>query len=105
GSWDGFQSVRDSVRADGLYIRPTRQGTTPMTRISAGLACITLSIIFAANALGFVPDRTGALIEGRKKLSEALAVSFALAAQQGDVAAIIVTTREIQRRNGDLEWA
>src|SRR5438105_774140 len=76
-----------------------------MTRISAGLACITLSIIFAANALGFVPDRTGAVIEGRKRLSEAMAVSFALAAQQGDAAAIIVTTREIQRRNGDLEWA
>jgi hypothetical protein len=76
-----------------------------MTRISAGLACITLSVIFAANALGLVPDRTGAVIEGRKRLSEALAVHFALAAQEGDVAAIIVTTKEIQRRNADLEWA
>src|SRR5262249_51978704 len=34
-----------------------------------------------------------------------LAVSFSLAAQQGDVAAIIVTTKEVQRRNGDLESA
>ena len=76
-----------------------------MTRISAGLACITLSIVFAANALGFVPDRAGAVIDGRKKLAEALAIQFSLAAQQGDVSTIIVTTKEIQRRNADLEWA
>jgi len=76
-----------------------------MTRISAGLACITLSIVFAANALGFVPDRAGAVIDGRKKLAETLAIQFSLAAQQGDVSTIIVTTKEIQRRNADLEWA
>jgi hypothetical protein len=76
-----------------------------MTRISAGLACITLSIVFAANALGFVPDRTGAVIDGRKKLAEAMAIQFSLAAQQGDVSTIIATTREIQHRNADLEWA
>jgi signal transduction histidine kinase/CheY-like chemotaxis protein len=75
-----------------------------MTRISAGLACITLSILFAANALGFVPDRTGAILEGRKKLAEALAIQFSLAAQQGDVSSIIVATKEIQRRIADLEW-
>ncbi len=75
-----------------------------MTRISAGLACIILSVIFAANALGFVPDRAGAVIEGRKRLAEALAIHFSLAAQQGDVSSILVTVKEIQRRNPDLEW-
>jgi signal transduction histidine kinase/CheY-like chemotaxis protein len=75
-----------------------------MIRISAGLACITLSVIFAANALGLVPDRTGAVLEGRKRLGEALAVHFSLAAQEGDAAAMIVAAREIQRRNADLEW-
>ena len=76
-----------------------------MIRISAGLACITLSIVFAANALGFVPDRAGAIIEGRKHLAEALAIHCCLAAQEGDAPAIVVAVKEIERRNPDLQWA
>lgn len=55
-----------------------------MVRISAGLACIILSVLFAAHALGFVPDRAGAIAEGRRRLVEALAIHCALSAHEPD---------------------
>ena len=58
-----------------------------MKRITFGLVSLTLSILFAAQALGLMPDRDGALIEKRVALCEALAIECSMAAQlQNDAA-------------------
>lgn len=76
-----------------------------MLRISLGLASITLSVVFAAQALGLVPDRTGAILDGRRSLCEALAIQYSLAVQQGDAGLIKASTQELIKRNPDLAAA
>jgi PAS domain S-box-containing protein len=73
-----------------------------MFRISISLACITLSILLAARALGLVPDHRAAVIEGRRKLCEAVAVQCALAIKQGDIGSIKAAVVELVRRNPDI---
>src|SRR5579884_3255613 len=76
-----------------------------MFRISLGLVSLLLSTLFAANALGLLPDRDGAIIEGRKSLCEALAISTSLAAQNNDVPALKATVEAIVHRNPDILYA
>src|SRR5438876_1154498 len=55
-----------------------------MIRISIGLASIVASSLFAAYALGLVPDRERILLQGRKSLCEAEAIHCALALRHGN---------------------
>jgi PAS domain S-box-containing protein len=73
-----------------------------MIRISAGLASITLSILFVATAVGLVPDRQGAVTDGRKALCEAQAIHCALAVAQGDPAAVRPALLNLVRRNPEI---
>ncbi len=73
-----------------------------MFRISLGLVSLLLSTLFAANALGLLPDREGAVIDGRKSLCEALAISCSLAAQNNDLPAIKTLTQAVVHRNPDI---
>jgi hypothetical protein len=59
-----------------------------MLRLTFGLTSIVLSVLFAAQALGLIPDRDSAVVEARKSLAEMLAVHCSLSAQRRDVAAI-----------------
>ncbi len=74
-----------------------------MLRMSFGLVSLTLSLLFAARALGLMADRDGAVVEGRKALSEAVAISCSLAAQENNRPAIEETLRAVAQRNPDLE--
>ncbi|MCI0464021.1 MAG: PAS domain-containing protein, partial [Gemmataceae bacterium] len=76
-----------------------------MIRISAGLASITLCILFGAQALGLVPDRQNAVLEGRKALCEALAVQGSLAAQNGDLGAVCLALHALAERNPEVRSA
>src|SRR5260370_40742096 len=73
-----------------------------MIRISLGLASITLSILFAAQALGLVPDRQGAVVEGRKAVCEAVGVQSSLAVQHGEASAVRNALRVLVKRNPDI---
>src|SRR5437879_5946215 len=73
-----------------------------MVRVSFGLVSLTLSILFAAHAIGLVPDREGALLEKRKALCESLAISCTLAVQRDELRTIEITTRAIAARNADI---
>ncbi|HJT77184.1 MAG TPA: ATP-binding protein, partial [Gemmataceae bacterium] len=73
-----------------------------MIRISAGLASITLSVLFAAYALSLLPDREAAVVQGRQALCEAEAVHCSLAAQQGDLAAARAGLLALVRHNPDV---
>jgi signal transduction histidine kinase/DNA-binding response OmpR family regulator len=73
-----------------------------MFRISIGLTSIVIGALFAAQALGLVPDRRGAVVEGRKALAESLAVHAALCARRNDVPAIRTALEAAAARNPDV---
>ncbi len=52
---------------------------TPATRLSMALAFMTLSLLLAAAAIGFVPDRGRDVAESRLRLSERLTLQLSLA--------------------------
>jgi signal transduction histidine kinase/DNA-binding response OmpR family regulator len=70
-----------------------------MKRISFGIVSLVLSLLFIAHAVGLLPDRDQAVIQGRKTLCESIAVACSLAAQQNDTAAIEAITRAMAARN------
>src|SRR5207244_12133378 len=72
------------------------------THVSIGITFLTLSLILAAEGLGFIPSSTDATLSGRKQLCESLAIQCSVAAENGDVAAIENTTKAIVERNPDI---
>ncbi len=73
-----------------------------MARISFGIISLFLSIVFAANALGLIPDRDEALLRGRKALSEVLAIQCSLGVQHKNFPLVEAATRAIATRHADL---
>jgi signal transduction histidine kinase/CheY-like chemotaxis protein len=73
-----------------------------MIRISIGLASIVTSILFAAHALGLVPDREDAVLHGRKALCEAEAVHCALALRQADGTLCRAALLSLLQRNPEV---
>ena len=45
-----------------------------MIRISIGIGSLIVGVLFAAELLGLIPDRDGAVIAGRKSLCESVDV-------------------------------
>ena len=75
---------------------------SPSFRISFGLVLITLSILLSADLLGLTPNNTKFILDERKHITEALAIEFSLAAQEGHVNLIKKTIRAIVERNDDI---
>ena len=50
-------------------------------RIALGLVWLTVSLVLAAKALGLLPDPNEAILDGRRRLCESLAVSCSFFAQ------------------------
>jgi hypothetical protein len=73
-----------------------------MLRLSIGLASLTLSILFVAQALGLVPDREAAIMEGRKTLCQAMAIQCSLDAQRNDLQTVLASARLEAERNPDI---
>lgn len=73
-----------------------------MIRLSFGLTFVALGALMSAATLGFLPDRPGAIVDGRVALSEALAIACSAAAQEGAEAAIPATVAALVARNPDL---
>ena len=71
---------------------------TPTTRISLGLVSLTISLLLLGKILGLAPDRTSAVVDSRKTLSEALAIQFSAAAQHGDLTLIRETLESMVER-------
>ena len=74
----------------------------PATRIAIGLLLLTLSILLAADMFGVTPNTRNAIIEARQKISESLAIQFAVAAQRNDIDLIYTTLRASVERNDDI---
>ena len=78
---------------------------TPATRISLGLVSLTISLLLLGKLIGFAPDRTGAVIDSRKNISEALAIQFSAAAQKGDIPLNKETLRSMVERDNAIRSA
>lgn len=75
---------------------------SPALRISLGLVLLTISLLMAADLFGLAPDRTGAILESRKKTCEALAIQFSQLAQEGNLRVIRRTLEALVERNPDI---
>jgi PAS domain-containing protein len=74
-----------------------------MFRLCFGLSSISISLLLAAQALGLVPDREGAIIDGRLALSEAIAVQCAQAVQRNnDLPDIEFAAKQLVKRHPDV---
>jgi hypothetical protein len=71
-------------------------------RVSLALACLTASVLFAAAALGLLPDRDGAILDGRKTLCETIAIDGSIAVVRRDTSTLKTSLHAILARNPDL---
>jgi PAS domain S-box-containing protein len=70
--------------------------------IALGLSFLVVSAVLAAIFLGLVPDRIGAIRDGRTKLAEALAATATTMAAKGDLRQLESTLQLVVKRNPDL---
>lgn len=72
------------------------------TYISMGLVSLVSSALLAASFFGMIPDRIGAVRDGRVALAESLAASSTALLNSGDPRPVEDVLRFIQKRNPDL---
>ena len=81
--------AKGAPRAIILYQEPAvTRFFSAKSRIAIGLVSILASAILIATVLGIVPDRRTAVMDGRAKLCETIAV----------ISSILVTNGELRRR-------
>ena len=71
-------------------------------RTSVCLTCLMLSLLFLASALGLLPDPHAAVLQGRKSLSEQLAVQCSYLVELKKLSAILPSLEGAVHRNPDL---
>ena len=86
---------------NGIWTRVTR-GLNTKTYIALGLSFLVTSLALAAIFLGLVPDRIGAIREGRATLAESLAATATTMAAGGDLRQLESTLRLVVKRNPDM---
>lgn len=74
----------------------------PAAQISLGLVLVTASILLVSEWFGFIPSESEAILEGRKKISESLAIQFSILATQKDIGKIRNTLDALVTRNSDI---
>jgi PAS domain-containing protein len=67
--------------------------------MSFGLALLTVSAVLAADFIGLIPNRSEAVLEGRKQLCESLAIQAAVCLERNDLAAVQATMQLEAKRN------
>jgi diguanylate cyclase (GGDEF)-like protein/PAS domain S-box-containing protein len=75
---------------------------TPTVRISLGLILSVISLLIFTDMVGLIPDRSTAVIEGRKQLAESLTIQYSLAAQKHDYDSIATSMRALVERNEEV---
>ena len=71
-------------------------------RIAIGLAFISVTVILAAALCGIVPNRRGAVIDGRKMLCEVLSVGASIHARDHEFKRMEAALRAAVKRNEDI---
>ncbi len=78
----------------------TRLG--PAMRISLGLIMAVVSIILLSDLIGIIPDRSSAVIDGRKRIAETVAVQYSMAVRKNDYDSIESSLKMLVERNDDV---
>jgi diguanylate cyclase (GGDEF)-like protein len=78
---------------------------SPAIRLSIALVLLTVNLLFLANLIGFIPNKSDAALELRKGLSESLALQFSTSADHGELQSIQNTLRAVVERNEDIRSA
>ncbi len=71
-------------------------------RITVGLVALLVSVLMLAVAIGLVPNTRDAIIEGRAKFCEAIAVSSSALAARGDIEALKATLSAFASRDKSI---
>jgi PAS domain S-box-containing protein len=72
------------------------------SHIALGLAFLVASALLGASFLGLVPDRSGAMRDGRAALTETLAISITTMLARSEPRMVESTLRAVVKRNADL---
>jgi signal transduction histidine kinase/ActR/RegA family two-component response regulator/HPt (histidine-containing phosphotransfer) domain-containing protein len=70
--------------------------------IALGLASLLATVLLAASMLGLIPDRTGAIRDGRAALAESLAADATSLITQQEIARLEAILRFVVKRNPDI---
>jgi len=70
--------------------------------IALGLTSLMATVLLAASMLGLIPDRTGAVREGRTALAETLAADATTILAQQEIARVEAILRFVVKRNPDI---
>src|SRR5438067_2245776 len=71
-------------------------------RITFGLVALLVSVLMLAIALGLVPDTREAVMDGRAKVCETLAVGSSILATRGDITGLQTELTGVVGRNRDI---
>ena len=74
-------------------------------RIVLGLVCVLFSVMLSASTLGLIPDRQGAIMQGRAALCEAVALNSSVYVGRRDMGSVRAILEAIVARNTDLQTA
>lgn len=74
----------------------------PAMRISLALVLLTICLIFSAEMLGFMPDKSKFMLDSRQQVSESLAIQFSLIAPELDPRKTERLLRALIKRNPDI---
>ena len=77
----------------------------PAMRVSLSLIMAVVSIILLSDLLGIIPDRSTAVIDGRKKIAETLAIQYSLAARRNDYDSIETSMKMLVEHNDEVQSA
>jgi PAS domain S-box-containing protein len=75
---------------------------TAKSRVSLGQSSIIISLVLLAGFLGLIPDRYGAIREGRASLAETIAIYSSTLVSQADPERLMQDFEVIIERNSDL---
>ncbi len=81
------------------------KGLTARTHIALGQSSLLVAVLLIALALGLIPDRDGAVREGRAALLETLAANGSAYISRGEVARLESTLQMVVERNPDIHSA
>ncbi len=73
--------------------------------ISFGLAMLTICVLLMADFIGLIPSASEAVLEGRKQLSELLAIQCTICAARNDLDAVQATMQLVVDRNEHVRSA
>ena len=71
-------------------------------RISLSMAGVMVSLLLFAHYLGLIPDERLAVMEGRRKLCEAMAINFSLLAESGQIQTMKRNLEAVASRDSEI---